>query len=502
MKKNKPISLKFFISTYLLALILFFPALFNFYTHDDFFHYKIAQASSLKEFFAFFNFFHGPENWGYYRPLATQVLYFIGRTVFNFDPLAMHILAFLMFFIVIFLVFKLIVKLTQNQAVAYLGTLFYATSATHFSHLYSLANQELTHAIFFLSSVLSFISFLEKKLYKYLLFSLLFFILALTCKEFAAMLPLALILIYGLLKIKKEIKISLKELVLFLSPFGILLLAYLYLHIFHYGLVQGDSYIWVLTPKAFVNTVMWYGLWSLNLPKMLANFEFFGPGFQLNPEFIRAWSSEMTLVFSLFGGLLLFLISSLVLTFKKTDKKEVITYLFSLIWFVSILMPVLFLPWHKFTTYLTIPLIGVVIILGYLICKAREWLTIKKGRFIANVGVFLIFAVYISLSSVTLNLTQKSDWITQGAKVSRKVFDYFQKNYADIDKEITVIFYDTSADQNLKLRPSRELQLALSDNNFFAVFYPNKIKAKYVSSKPEIEDAEVVMISARQFFDW
>src|SRR3989304_6842531 len=146
----------------LLAIIffLYYPALNNFYTHDDFFHFKISNATSLKEFLSFFDPIHAPEGWGFYRPLTTQVLYFVIRNLFNFNPIAAHLLALGMFLIVCAMVYKLILLLTENKKQALFGLFLYAISASHFTHLYSIANQELGHAIFFLGSVLAFIKFL------------------------------------------------------------------------------------------------------------------------------------------------------------------------------------------------------------------------------------------------------------------------------------------------------------------------------------------------------
>jgi len=485
-------SLIFFPFTYLLGFLLFFPGLFNFYSHDDFFHYRIAEANSLKEFISFFDLTSAPFGWGYYRPLTTQVLYFLGRTLFNFNPIIMHVIAFLMFFIVVFLVFKLIQTLSKNNLAAYLGTLFYATSAAHFSHLYSIANQELGHAIFFLSSTLAFIKFLEKKKLKYYFLSLLSFVIALTCKEFALMLPIVLALVYFYLITRKEIKTAFKKFVLSMLPFGLILSVYLYLHVFDYGLVEGDSYIWDFSPIKALNTLGWYGLWSLSLPKMLAEFDFVSPGFGLNLSLFKSWPREVILalfLFLIFSGLLL---TSLVISlFNKLNRKEMILGGFSLIWFSLTLLPVLFLPWHKFTTYLTIPMIGTATIIGYLLSKSHS-------RFL----IVLTFAVYISLSAITLEITRRVDWIGTGPRTAKKVYQYLIENYSDEKEKLIIVFFDTEEDKQLLLLPSNEVKLALSGDNFFAVFFPDKIKAKYGEEADPLEEDKVIRLPARQFMEF
>ena len=488
MKKN----LIFFLFTYLLGFLLFFPGLFNFYSHDDFFHYRIAEANSLKEFISFFDLTNAPFGWGYYRPLTTQVLYFLGRTVFNFNPIIMHLVAFLMFFIVVFLVFKLILALSKNNLIAYLGTLFYATSAAHFSHLYSIANQELGHAIFFLSSILAFIKFLEKKKLKYYFLSLLTFMIALTCKEFALMLPIVLVLVYFYLIARKEIKTSFKWFVLSILSFGLVLSVYLYLHVFNYGLVEGDSYIWDFSPIKALNTLGWYGLWSLSLPKMLAGFDFISSGFSFNLSLFKSWPREVILALFLFLVFLVLLLINLIISlFNKLNRKEMILVGFSLIWFSLTLLPVLFLPWHKFTTYLTIPMIGTATIIGYLLSKSYSRLLI-----------ILTFAVYVSLSAITLEITRRVDWISTGPRTAKKVYQYLMENYSGREEKMIIVFFDTEEDRQLLLLPSNEVKLALSGDNFFAVFFPNEIKANYGEEADPLLKDEVIRLPARQFVEF
>lgn len=492
----------FFIATFALSTWLFFPALFNFYSHDDFFHYKIAKADSVKEFIGFFDLTKGPEGWGYYRPLTTQVLYLVGREVFHFNPIAMHALAFLMFFGVVFLVFRVLEQLTRDRMVAYFGTAFYAWSASHYSHLYSLANQELGHALFYLSAVLGWMSFLRTSRFgKAYGLSLLAFLGALVSKEFAMTLPAALVLVYGLFRLGKETKVSIGRLLTALLPFGAIWTTYVYLHYFQYGLVQGESYIWVFTPQVLVNSLMWYGLWALSLPKLLSNFEFFGPGFSPNLTILQAFP-HLPWVFGLFGGLLVSGSVMALFGLKKMNRRDGLLFLFSLLWFSAILTPVLFLPWHKFTTYLTLPLVGVAASVGVILARFREQLLARKQGSVAHVSLAILAAMYLGLSSLTLRITVQTDWITVGARTARRVHDYLQQEYAQVETPITLAFYDQPEDQQLLLKPSDEVRLALSGNNFFAVFYEGKIRAIYAHSEEEIQDPEAIRIPARQFVEF
>ncbi len=474
-----------------LVLGLFFPALNNFYTHDDFYHFEMAQAESVGEVLKFFDLTEAPGGWGYYRPLTTQVVYFINQKVFNYSPLAMHGLAFLLFGLVVYLVYRLIEALTNKKEVAYLASLLYAASASHFSHLYSIANQELGHAIFFLSSNLFFIRYLKAKRKKDYGLAWLAFGGALLSKEFSVMLPVALMLVGIYLGLKKEWDFSFKGLFKLMLPFVGLLAIYGYLHVFKYGLIKGDSYIWVFSPKVAINSLAWYGLWSLNMPKMLV--DFVGPGFKLNPNIFKFWGKEIGLILTLFSMLIVMLAVIAWQGLKKISRSEWLTYIFSLAWFGVMLLPVIFLPWHKFTTYLTIPLVGVVLSLSWLINKAGKKM---------NLWVLAWLIIYLLLSNRTLELTRRTDWITQGAETAKKVFSYLDENYPQLDKDLEIYFYDTEADQDLPWLPSDQLKLVLSDESFSRVFYEGKIKPHYVKSEEEITNLEAIKLPARQFFSY
>jgi hypothetical protein len=476
-----------------LVVLLFYPALFNFFSHDDWFHFKIAEASNLKEFLTFFDLRLAPEGWGYYRPLTTQVLYLLVSKVFNFNPVVAHCLAFLLFFIVLYLVYKFIFLLTQNKNQSILAIFLYATSATHFSHLYSIANQELGHAIFFLSSILLFFKFFKTKKIIYYLFSIMSFIIALTCKEFAFTLPVMLGIVGSYLILQKKIKLKLIQLIKLLIPYLIIAGIYGYLHYFAYGTVQGDSYIWVFSPKVFINNIFWYGLWSLNLPKMLV--DYITLNLQVNPNLFIYWSREIIPIFVLFCIFIGLVIFSLFKN-KKQIKKDKYLYAFSFIWFGVYLTPVLFLPWHKFTTYLTLPLIGVVLLLSKLLFDILK--KIKQPE----IFTIIFFGVYISLSALTLNITRQTDWISQGAKVSQKIHNYFYAKPEILKNVSNVIFYDNPKDSQLPWSPADQVRLSLSDNNYWQVFYDGKIKAYYLQNLEEATISADLKLPARQFLEY
>jgi hypothetical protein len=218
--------------------------------------------------------------------------------------------------------------------------------------------------------------------------------------------------------------------------------------------------------------------------------DFVGPGLRLNPNLFRFWSKEITPIFLLFGTVTA-LVSYLVIKVrKKLKRKDFQIILFSLAWFVLALIPVLFLPLHKFTYYLTLPLIGVVLVISYLIEKAK-----------ATNSFRLAFAsIWVVLSFVTLQLTIKTHWISQGSKVARNAYVYFTQ-YEKAEKSKKYIeFYDTSEDKELPWSPSELVKVVLSQNNFFEVFFEDEFELLQEENKWLGQD--VIRVRARSLLNY
>lgn len=473
--------------TALFSFILFFPSLFTFYTNDDFFFLKISRAGSIGDFLNFFRLTAGPEGLGVYRLLTTQSFYFLGNFAFKMNPLGLHIVSFIAFFTLIFLIYKLTKTLSGSGYVGQICAFLYAVSATHFAHLYYLATfQELGLAIFFIISVVLFIKFIRHKDIKAYFFSLASFVAALLSKETAVVAPFVLFLVYGFMKFNKEATLKIKGLLLSSLPFFLILVFYFYMRIFYYGFARGDSYIWDASLRV-VNTIFWYALWSLNLPEMVL--DFVGPGLRINPKLFLFWGREIIPIFLLFaamGVMLIILFTSLI---KKLKKGEFRIYLFSLLWFILTLVPVLFLPQHKFTFYLTVPLFSVVFAIA---CALRQS-GVKKSFVVAFLSIWSI------LSFMSLNLTSKTHWITQGAKIARGAYEYFSKYSESTEEPVLIEFYDTPEDAQLPWSPTQVVKVALSNDNFFKVFFGSKIALYGGVNNLE---AKVVKLKARQFLNY
>jgi hypothetical protein len=466
---------------FLASFIIFYPSLFTFFTNDDFFFLNIARANNLGEFLNFFSLSKGPDGFGMYRPLTTQVFYFLSRSLFNLSPFPLHIISFIFFFGVIYLVYRLVIELIKDEKVAMLSALLYAVSATHFGQLYYLAAfQELGVTLFVLMSCLMFIKNNN-------LLSFVFFILALMSKETAIVTPVLLGLIYFYRK-TNGIKVqSFKKLVIVFLPFLITLLAYVYIRFASYGFATGDSYIWNFSLRKLINTSFWYLLWSLNIPESLV--DFVGSGLTINSNLFVFWGNQIRPI------LILFLIQAIVLIYvllrsilsrnnmNKNTNNRVST--FCITWFFVSLMPVIFLPLHKFTFYLTIPLIAVVFRIAYILVANQV------NRVV--IGIFL--SVWTITSVLTLRFTYETNWISQSQLISQKVYLFFKTEESKY-KNKTIAFVDTKDDSNIFWSPTSTIKTVLSDKNFFYVFFPD------LADKIDYNGQGETKIKSRQFLGY
>jgi hypothetical protein len=354
-----------------------------------------------------------------------------------------------------------------NSKIAYISALLYGVSATHFAHLYYLAVfQELGMTVFVLLTCLMFI----KKKY---LPAFIVFLLALMSKETAVITPVLLILIYFFEKYSGRKVVNFKKILVLVLPYLLTLAVYLLLRFRFYGFATGDSYVWDFSIKKLANTLFWYLLWSLNLPESLV--DFIGPGIKVNANLFIYWSKQIIPILVLFfaEGIILVaaLLKAVYIKNQRMRKDGSLLSLFCILWFLVTIAPVAFLPLHKFSFYLTLPLFALTLRISYLLEKS------KLGNLF--IGAFVI--VWIVMSVLTVNYSRSTSWITQGEAVSKRAFDYFAANLAKIDGK-NVYFSDTFSDLTLPWSPTSVVQTVLSGQNFFKVFYPSLAdRVNYVS---------------------
>jgi len=383
----------------------------------------------------------------------------------------------------LFLVYILVSQLVKEKKIIILTTFFYAFSASHFVRLHFLsAFQELGMGLFYFGSLIFGIKFFQKRKPRDYILMLALFILALGSKETAITFPLVLFLIALYMKTKyKEMK--------YLGPVFLIGAVYLYFRLTKFGGVAGESYIWDFSPRIF-NTLAWYGIWSIGIPEMFL--DFIGPNLAINPNLFRFYQMEATIIFLSFTVFVVTIASVFLAKFIRQFKEKFRLLLFGFGWFLITLLPLLFLPWHKFTLELTLPLFGVALVLASI-------LTLSVNRLL----IISLLSFFV-LSSTTYFLTYKTHWVISRGKVAKRVIEYFEKNYPQFPEGKTVYFYNDSAFIAQGWGASKQIAVALSGSDALQVLYENsRIKVYYQDIDGEREDTEdLIRLGTKEFLGY
>jgi len=371
-----------FLLIFTASFFLFYPSLNYYFFQDDWFVLNWARTGDLASFFKF------RTDIIYWRPLTMPIFFKIGRTLFDLNPFGFHLITFFFHFINIILVYILFRILKISRKTSLISSFLYGTAAFHFVPMSWLSTTSYVIGSTFIFSTL--ILFLAKKI----IFSFIFFLVALASSEFT------LIVIPILLILEGINKPTLKKIL----PFLIISAFYLIARFFIFPLPSIDQYEIVLRPRILTN-LFWYFVWTFNIPEKMSTIFFFS-----KPK------SSIIASFQFFKYLalpiVLIIIFFLTAFMSKLNVKKIIK---GPGWFIFGILPVLFLPEHAFPMYLTIGTVG----LFYLFALSLEKLQIKNNL------LFLTFStIWLISSYLTLSFTKETHWVVNEQAVSRSYLNY------------------------------------------------------------------------------
>jgi len=478
----------------LLATFIYWPSFQNYFSQDDFYLFKISQAKNLHEFFNFFSF---NRPYTFYRPLSTEVYFFVNHTLFGMNPLPFRLVSFGFFAGSTILTALITKRLTKNETVSILTAFFYGVSAIHFGGLFwSSAYQMICVAFFYLLAFYCYLLFRASKKLIIFVFSILSFCLALLSMELAITLPLILIIYEALFleRIEKSTTIRASIRVL---PFVLILLIYTSFHLLSHQLPLAETYQVNLSIKPVLGNLRWYILWSVGLPEMLI--DYIGPGLKINPNLIKFYFFPVLvtlvwfLVFSLLTLISLFLILKNKIIFFK-DK----FFWFSIFWFVITILPVVAFQWHKFTYYLTIALFGFSFLMGVLLVKLMK----TKYKFTKALLIFILLVFFLGNFN-TIKFTYRTSWMVNRAKLAKFILENLKKDHPDLPKNSVIYFLNDPSSPNINEQwgfSSNQANVALSGPNAIQVLYNNpEIRVYYedISAPPnDIKKENIITIVA------
>lgn len=439
-----------------MSLLLFLPALNNFFWGDDWYHLRISQANNFQQFSNFFSFSQTPQSTPFYRPISTQLFFFSFNRIFGLNALPYYLMQIVAFVLSLYLVYRLAYVLTKNNKLALFTIFFYGISATNFPRVYYLSNfQEILMVIFV---ILSLLNYLGNTLARRIL-SLIFFLLALGSKETAMVLPVILV---GIELIKG--KFSLKR----LAPYFLILSVYLIIRLLNWNTVGKDSYDLVLSPIKYLNTLFWYMLWSFGTPELLV--DYIGSGLRVLPKFYTdfpIWSYILLILTSLTLATGL----GAVYIRRRFINAE---FIFFAGFFVIGLLPVSFFPWHKFAYELTLSMVGFSLMLAFLTIKGK----------LTHPLIFSFITLFIILNLVTNWLDYSRHYSITRSQIAQKVILYFSLHYQTPPENSYFEFTNDTIDLGSLWGSSKQISQAVSGSNLFEVLYKDSSYKVYYEDIP------------------
>jgi hypothetical protein len=460
---------------YLIPLLtfLFYIPIFKYsFSQDDFIHLNASKASGISDFLNFFNPFYQFPDIFFFRPLSTQVYFFINSSLFGLNPLPVHFEGLIFHVINSFLVYRIVKSVWKNDSVAFLSALFYSVSANHFLSLYYIsAFQQILRTFFLLFSILFYFKFSDYKKIEFLIYSLLCFLAALLSKETAVVIPFV-ILGLEMLKRKESVKKVLMDNLKPLSLFLVLLVIYLLIRAAGFITIfgQGD-YNYSLSLGDIFQNLKWYILWLPGLPELLS----FYPS--LKPASLIRFTKDNFLAGPLLITFGLFMLSTLPVlkSFKKVSLKQLG---FCLTIFLITLLPVLPLIGHSYPQYLDLGLVILLPIFCILILASNKVLQLT------------VIALFLILQFVSLTFSEQTHWTTHRAKVA----DFYHHQLSEqITPQTKTVIFIGKPDQ------LREVSVALAKSYALKEWFPQQIQDVQYIATPQAHEPLSLIILVTQF---
>ncbi len=471
------------IAIFLLLFSAFFKNLFTVrFFADDYYFLVKSQASSINDFLNFFN----PIRDTFYRPLSSEVFYFLIQ-LFPNPNLAAHIITTSFFLLALVGLYRVIRKL-YPQGDNLFPWVFLVFYTFHLSRVYQLYWPATFQEVLMLFSlVFSFLYFIEKKNIP----SILFFFFALLSKETALVYPLFLLL-YVLLIQKSSDDIRKR----FRRTLPFLILSFLAATFYLSGVINTekiDIYRITLSLKLFINNLLWYSLWSLGLASFFP--DYFPSLISLPlPEFYKYLDQSNFRIYLL--TLLIFisyLFISLFILLKRGNfsKKSLIkTSLFILLSFILFLSPFLLIK-HRWMIRLTLPTLFSSLVFTFITVWLLKRTKLEKTLAILGMVSFLLFNFF----GVRIE-EDASTYFFESQIISNTKEIFSSVNPSEYEK-IIIINSPTpsSAWDNIE-----KLKVSFNEKNFFRFYFPDIAeKIVYEDDPPNPkENPKILFITSSQ----
>lgn len=448
-----------FFSAIFISLLLFHSSLDYYFFQDDFFEINISQANNINEYLEFYTF---RDDIIAYRPISLQNYFFISNQIFDLNPTGFRFITLLFFILSSFLITKIVSSVTGNRLTGMLTSSLWLISSIHFMAItWIAAAYNIIGTFFWLTTSVIFLKYLQKCKISFYLLSIIMFLITVGSFEFSVTWP-AVFGFYYYFVLKNSLIKSIK----LFSPFIVIAIIYLLLRVVFIRIPQIHEYDLVFNIDS-LKALFWYFLWSFNIPEEFKK-QIMDNILVFNPVFLKDFSP---LVFKTFvGSIWIFTLGLVVpIYYVVKDKVNINSriVLFSLVWFITAIFPVLLLPYHTFSMYLTLASIGIYMLVAYLVTTSQKtFLTIP------------IILIWLGTSLVTLNFYKINSWMIEASRFSREFTLGIQKQYPIFPKNSIILYHHPD---------NRHIQ-ALLDQHAMETIYNDQSLSIYYNKEDLIKD--------------
>jgi len=468
-----PIIVSFF------CFFLFLDGFLTYFHQDDFI--QMFYSQNLKQVFDAFNIFHKSE-FAFYRPVPTQLYFFVLKLFFGWNPLGYHVVNFLLFTANVFLVYYF-VKLLTNKKTAAISAVFFAVNTTHFAPLHAASySHELFLVFFSLLTTFSFAKYLKTRRSKNLIFSILFFLGALMSKETAVVIPGLIAIEYLFFSPKK----TLGELMKIVGMFSGILVFYLFFHYFFYGMPESSSYKLIIG-KENLKMYFWYFIWGLSAPNILI--DFLEPGLKIRSVFFDITRINGYVFFVGFFMLIGFLgVLFVINLFRNKENHKVI--IFSVLWFFLSLIPLVVFPLHKLAIEQALAIVGLSLFIGVLLSQFSKKVT------------FCFIFLYILIAINSTLIARKTHWIIRSSIQAKNTVYKIQS----LDfKNNSTIYFKNGTVAIPEYGSAKQIYLATGNAKMFPLLFKISLKNVFfeqIKPLPIFLERKVIKIDSSELLGY
>ncbi len=424
------------------AFLLYKSSLNYFFFQDDFFEINISKAHNVADYLNFFKFRNDIIA---YRPISLQTYFFTSSQIFGFNAGGFRVITFTFLFASYLLLAKIIEKITKSKLIAFTTASLWLLSSIHFMAItwIAAAYNIIGTSFWFMTSYL-FLRYIDSQNKKYYLLSLIAFLLTIGSFEFSITWP-AIFGVYYLIVLKKGFQKSIKTFL----PFAIISAIYLVLRLYLIKVPQILEYKTTFNIDS-IKALFWYFLWTFNIPEEFKK-QIVTKLLIFNPKFLNEY---WQLVVETFGAALVIItlgiITPVINLIRKKRSGDLQILLFAAAWFVIGISPVLVLPNHTFTMYLTLASIGIYFLISYLLVRSG------LEKLIAP-----LIIIWILSSLVTLSFYRENSWMVESQRFASSFYLQIKQEYPILPHNSQVYY---------PLTDHRYLQALLGNNAIQAIY--------------------------------